>query len=42
MWPFIHFNRLHVVPPCTISEDEVRQGLAVLDSALAVVDGYAR
>jgi taurine--2-oxoglutarate transaminase len=42
MWPFIHFNRLHVVPPCTISEEDARQGLAVLDDALTVADGYAR
>jgi taurine--2-oxoglutarate transaminase len=40
MWPFTHFNRLHVVPPCTITEAEVRDGLAILDEALAVADGY--
>jgi taurine--2-oxoglutarate transaminase len=40
MWPFTHFNRLHVVPPCTVSEAEVRDGLAILDEALAVADGY--
>jgi len=41
VWPFTHFNRLHVVPPCTITEDEVRQGLAVIDDALTVADKYA-
>ena len=41
VWPFTHFNRLHVVPPCTITEDEVRQGLAVIDDALTVADAYA-
>ncbi|WP_229069892.1 aspartate aminotransferase family protein [Actinoplanes sp. DH11] len=40
LWPFTHFNRIHVVPPCTISVDEVRQGLAILDEALTVADGY--
>jgi len=40
MWPFIHFNRLHVVPPCTTTEAELREGLAVLDEALKVADGY--
>ena len=40
VWPFTHFNRLHVVPPCTISEDEVCQGLAVIDDALAVADRF--
>ena len=41
VWPFTHFNRMHVVPPCTITENEVRQGLAVIDEALAVADRYA-
>jgi taurine--2-oxoglutarate transaminase len=40
MWPMTHFNRLHVVPPCTTSEQDVREGLAVLDEALEVADGY--
>ncbi len=40
LWPFVHFNRLHVVPPCTTSIDEVRQGLAIIDEALAVTDAY--
>ena len=40
MWPFVHFNRLHVVPPCTTSADEARQGLAILDEALAVADEH--
>jgi taurine---2-oxoglutarate transaminase len=40
LWPFTHFNRTHVVPPCTITDDEARAGLAILDEALAVADGY--
>jgi taurine--2-oxoglutarate transaminase len=40
LWPFTHFNRTHVVPPCTTTADEVREGIAVLDEALAVADGY--
>ncbi len=36
--PFANFNRIHVVPPCNVSEDEVRTGLAILDSALDVAD----
>jgi taurine--2-oxoglutarate transaminase len=35
--PFVNFNRLHVVPPCTVSETEVREGLAILDGALATL-----
>lgn len=38
LWPFVHFNRTHVVPPCTASVDEVETGLAILDEALAVTD----
>jgi taurine--2-oxoglutarate transaminase len=40
LWPFTHFNRTHVVPPCTISPDEARQGLAILDEALDVADSF--
>jgi taurine--2-oxoglutarate transaminase len=40
MWPMTHFNRAHVVPPCTITEQDVREGLAVLDDALDVTDSY--
>ena len=40
LWPFTHFNRTHVVPPCTTTADEVREGLAVLDEALTVADGF--
>ena len=41
MLPFANFNRIHVVPPCTISDDEAREGLAVLDAALSVGDAHA-
>ena len=39
LWPFTHFNRTHVVPPLTISDDEMREGLAIIDECLAVADG---
>ena len=39
LWPFAHFNRLHMAPPIIVSEDEVARALAVLDEALAVADG---
>lgn len=41
LWPFTHFNRTHVVPPCTTTADEVREGIAILDEALAVADRYS-
>jgi taurine--2-oxoglutarate transaminase len=37
---FNNFNRLHVVPPCTITDDEARDGLARFDRALSVSDKY--
>ena len=40
--PFTNFNRLHVVPPCVVTDDEAREGLAILDEALADVDRYYR
>ena len=42
LWPFTHFNRTHVVPPCTTSAEEIREGIAVLDEALEVADRYTR
>ena len=41
LWPFVHFNRTHVVPPCTTSVEEVREGLAILDEALTVADAHS-
>jgi taurine--2-oxoglutarate transaminase len=40
LWPFTHFNRMHVVPPITTSADEVRDGIAIIDEALDVADQY--
>lgn len=40
MWPFVHFNRAHIAPPCTATPDEVKGGLEILDRALAVSDRY--
>jgi taurine--2-oxoglutarate transaminase len=37
MIPFMNFNRIHVCPPCNVSEAEVREGLAILDNALASI-----
>jgi taurine---2-oxoglutarate transaminase len=39
---FTNFNRIHVVPPCTITDDEARDGLARLDRALEVAAPYYR
>ena len=34
MIPFMNFNRIHMCPPCNVSETEVRQAFAILDQAL--------
>jgi taurine--2-oxoglutarate transaminase len=36
-----HWNVVMVVPPLTITRDEVDEGIAVLDEALAIADEYA-
>jgi taurine--2-oxoglutarate transaminase len=38
LWPFTHFNRIHVVPPLTISAEEVRMGIGILDEVLELAD----
>ncbi|MEO9326382.1 aspartate aminotransferase family protein [Gordonia aurantiaca] len=38
--PFANFNRIHAVPPCTVSDDEVREGLAILDRVLDIADTH--
>ncbi len=40
LWPFVHFNRTHVVPPCTITVEDAQRGLAILDEALTVADRH--
>ncbi|MFI1282562.1 aspartate aminotransferase family protein [Streptomyces sp. NPDC020858] len=40
LWPFVNMNRTHVVPPCTITEAEAKEGLALLDEALTVADRH--
>jgi taurine--2-oxoglutarate transaminase len=37
--PFANYNRIHVVPPLTTTDDEVREGLAILDAALTAAAG---
>lgn len=38
--PFANFNRIHVVPPCNVTAEEAREGLAILDKALDVADQH--
>ena len=39
MLPFVNFNRIHVVPPLTTTDEEAREGLAILDEALTAAAG---
>lgn len=39
--PFVADNRIHIVPPCIITAEEVKQGLAILDSVLSLFAGHA-
>ena len=41
LWPFAHFNRIHMAPPLIVTEDEVGRALDILDGALEVADGFS-
>ena len=38
LWPFTHFNRIHVAPPLVIEEPDLRRGLDIIDGALDEAD----
>jgi taurine--2-oxoglutarate transaminase len=38
--PFTNFNRLHVVPPCNVSDGEAKDGLAILDEVFTTLDKH--
>ena len=38
--PFTNFNRIHVVPPCNVSEGDAKEGLAILDEVFALLGKY--
>ena len=38
--PFANFNRIHACPPCNVTDAEIAEGLAILDSALDVADRH--
>ncbi|WP_417563854.1 aspartate aminotransferase family protein [Microbacterium sp.] len=40
VWPFTHFNRVHVAPPLIIDEADLVRGLDVIDTALHAADEY--
>jgi taurine--2-oxoglutarate transaminase len=40
--PFMAANRLHVVPPCIITDAEAKEGLEILEAAFSVMDKHYR
>jgi taurine--2-oxoglutarate transaminase len=37
LMPFNNYNRMHICPPCNVSEAEIREGFAILDQAFASI-----
>ena len=40
LYLFVHWNVIMVAPPLTITREELDEGLAILDEALAIADEY--
>ncbi|HEX4017145.1 MAG TPA: aspartate aminotransferase family protein [Frankiaceae bacterium] len=40
LYPFTHFNRMHVVPPCNTSAEDLRHGLGIIDEVLELADRH--
>lgn len=40
LMPFTNYNRMHICPPCNVSEAEIREGFAILDQAFAAIAGH--
>jgi taurine--2-oxoglutarate transaminase len=40
LMPFTNFNRMHVVPPATVTESEAKEGLAIIDEVFSIVDAH--
>ena len=40
LMPFTNYNRMHICPPCNVSEAEIREGFDILDQAFAAIAGH--
>ena len=40
LFPFNNYNRMHICPPCNVSEVEIREGFAILDQAFSSIAHY--
>jgi taurine--2-oxoglutarate transaminase len=38
LWPFLAGNRVHIAPPCVITEELAAEGLEILDEALGALE----
>jgi taurine--2-oxoglutarate transaminase len=38
LWPFLAGNRVHIAPPCVITEELATEGLAIIDEALGALE----
>ena len=38
--PFVHFNRMHIVPPCNVSAAEIAEVIAIIDEGLTEISHY--
>ncbi len=37
LFPFNNYNRMHICPPCNVTEAEIREGFAILDNAFTSI-----
>jgi taurine--2-oxoglutarate transaminase len=37
LFPFNNYNRMHICPPCNVTEAEIREGFAILDKAFTSI-----
>ena len=40
LMPFTNYNRMHICPPCNVSEAEIREGFAILEQAFTAIAGH--
>jgi taurine---2-oxoglutarate transaminase len=40
LMPFANFNRMHVVPPCVVTESEAKAGLEIIDQVFTIIDAH--
>ena len=40
LMPFTNFNRMHVVPPCTVTDAEAKDGLTILNEVFTLIDRH--